>query len=168
MLSTIQKNFRIPRNLNTRIKRYAEVVSISETDFFIQAIEEKLSRQKIEDHEIFRILKQLDKLNVNQIHDDLRCGAIDHNVTHNQINEVADQLKTLEQGQSLIIDWIKSLPKKSQETKPQTTTSTKKVEPSKANLGSCPHCNAPLVQYEKNKRYKTCLHFPSCNYYENM
>jgi len=168
MLSTTQKNFRIPHNLNTRIKRYAEIASISETDFFIQAIEEKLSRQKVEDQEVFRILRQLDKLNVNQIHDDLRSGAIDHNVTHHQINEVTDQLKALEQGQSLIINWIKSLPKKSQETKPQTATPTKKIEPPKLDLGSCPRCNAPLVQHEKNKKYKTCSHFPSCTYYENM
>jgi predicted DNA-binding protein len=166
---TVQKNFRIPWVLNNRLKKYAETNSTTETEFVINAIEEKLSRQKIEDHELFRILKQVDKLDVNHLNRNIQELLVDKVVITNLLNEmIANQkstdelIKKLQFTQSTVVKSNPPTPKISK----QTDAPKQNPQPNKKNLGNCPHCNSPIIPY-KDTGYLSCAKFPACPYYVN-
>lgn len=167
---TIQKNFRIPWMLNNRIKKYAEANSTTETEFVVKAIEEKLSRQKIEDHELFRILKQVDRLDVNYLNRNIQELLLDKVVITGKLNEMIEnqkdtdeRIRNLQLTQSAMIKSITPpITKTAVEPpiiKPQPTPT-----PPQKNLGTCPHCNSPLIEY-KDSGYISCAKFPACNYH---
>ena len=129
-MTTVQKNIRIQWALNNRVKKYAEMHSVSETEFFTQAIEEKLSRKKIEDDEVFRVFKQISKLDVGEIKTNIRELKIDKLVTINLIKELIEEQREIK-------DFIKTLRIRKPEPQLQTKTDDQK----------CPRCNSVLKRW---------------------
>jgi hypothetical protein len=155
-MTTIQKNIRITRTLNNQIKKYAEINSITETEFLTQAIEEKLSRKKIEDNEIFRIFRQIDKLNVMDIHNSIKEMITEKIIVTNLLQEIIEEQRSSKDMQKEINEFIRTLRiRQKQPQESQTETD--------ANLEKCPRCNsvikpwAFMIEFNADKQNATHL-----------
>lgn len=159
-MTTIQKNIRITQILNNRIKKYAEINSITETEFLTQAIEEKLSRKKIEDNEIFRIFRQIDKLDVTEISNNIKEMMIQKIVVTNLLQEIIEEQRNSKDMQKEMHEFIRTLRVKQKQYQESQTEMD-------ANLEKCPRCNSVVkpwaVMIEFNVAKQNATHLACTN-----